>query len=180
VTRHIALLRAINVGKGRQVPMKDLSALFTTLGARDVVTYIQSGNVVFTPPSKRALSTTKLAEAIEARFGFPVPVILTTDTAISDVFAHNPFLARGEDRKLAHVVFLSGTPKPAAAEALDVGTRSPGDEGALRGEVLYLHLANGAGKSRVSADWLDRVLGVTATQRNWNTVEKLVELSRPT
>lgn len=179
MTRHIALLRAINVGRGRQVPMKDLSALFASLGARDVVTYIQSGNVIFTPPAERALTPSELADAIEARFGFAVPVVLTTHEAMRATFENNPFIEQGRDRKLAHVVFLSGTPRAAAAEALDIGARSPGDEGALRGDVLYLHLSNGAGKSKVSADWLDRVLGVTATARNWNTVEKLVELSRP-
>lgn len=179
MTRHIALLRAINVGRGRQVPMKDLSALFASFGARDVITYIQSGNVVFTPPPKGAPSTNKLAAAIEARFGFAVPVVLSSHAHMVETFEHNPFLERGEDRKLAHVAFLSGTPKITAGKALDVGARSPGDEGVLRGDVLYLHLANGAGKSKVSADWLDRALSVTATVRNWNTVEKLVELSGP-
>ncbi len=158
--------------------MKELSALFSELGARDVVTYIQSGNVVFTPPAKGALGADELAKAIEARFGFAVPVVLTNHARLVKVFEGNPFLARGEDRKLAHVVFLSTTPSTAASKALDIGARSPGDEGALVGDVLYLHLPNGAGKSKISAEWLDRTLGVTATQRNWNTVEKLVELSR--
>lgn len=174
--KQIALLRAVNVGN-RPVPMKALSALFTELGAREVVTYIQSGNVVFSPPTKKKLDASTLARAIEARFGFAVPVVLRTHAELAACAAKNPFLLRGEDRKAAHVYFLSAPPRAALAAKLDIPARSPGDEGALVGADLYL--GNGMGKSKIAADWVDRVLGVTATARNWNTVEKLVELSRP-
>jgi uncharacterized protein (DUF1697 family) len=112
--KHIALLRAVNVGN-RPVPMKALSALFTELGARDVVTYIQSGNVVFSPPTKKKLDASTLARAIEARFGFAVPVVLRTHAELAACAANNPFLLRGEDRKAAHVYFLSAPPRAALA-----------------------------------------------------------------
>lgn len=175
MSKHVALLRAINVGGKRSVPMKALAALFTELGARDVVTYIQSGNVVYLPPAKKALSPAQLASAIEARFGFAVPVVLRSADALARIHGNNPFLLRGEDRKHAHVAFSSATPKLAV---IDAGARSPGDEAAIVGDDLYLHLPNGVGKSKITTEWLDRTLGVTSTVRNWNTVEKLVELSR--
>lgn len=49
--KHVALLRGINVGGKNIVPMKDLAALFEAAGCRDVTTYIQSGNVIFTAPA---------------------------------------------------------------------------------------------------------------------------------
>lgn len=175
--KQVALLRAINVGKDRAVPMKDLSALFTKLGARDVVTFIQSGNVVFMGPkglTPEALSSA-LSVAIEARFGFAVPVVLRTHAQLRRVLETNPFSAKGADRKSLHVAFLSAV--PAIGAKLDP-QRSPGDETALVGADLFLHLPNGVGKSKLTNAYLDRALGVTATVRNWNTVEKLVDLSR--
>lgn len=173
--RHVALLRAINIGGKRGVPMEALRAVFTELGARDVVTYIQSGNVVYVPPARKKLGSEALAAAIEARFGFAVPVVLRSAEALERTFTSNPFLRRGEDRKHAHVAFLSAAPKLAA---IDAGARSPGDEAAIVADDLYLHFPNGVGKSKVTTEWMDRTLGVTSTVRNWNTVERLLELSR--
>jgi uncharacterized protein (DUF1697 family) len=59
---------------------------------------------------------------------------------------------------------------------LDPG-RSPGDEFAVRGRVIYLHLPNGFGRSKLTIDWFERGLGVRATARNWNTLRKLIELT---
>lgn len=170
--KQVALLRAVNVGKDRAVPMKDLSALFTKLGAREVVTYIQSGNVVFVP--SKGLTAAALSEAIEERFGFAVPVVVRTHAELRRALSTNPFLAKGADRKALHVAFLSAV--PASSNELDP-QRSPGDETALVGADLFLHLPNGVGKSKLTNAYLDRALGVIATVRNWNTVEKLAELS---
>lgn len=172
----VALLRAINVGGKRLVPMTDLATLFASLGALDVKTYIQSGNVVFTPPAKKVLDAATLGKAIAARFGFDVPVVVRAHAQLRRVFENNPFLARGVDRSVVHVGFLSGKPTSSSVAKIDPA-RSPGDEVALRGEDLFLHLPKGVGKTKLTVDYLDRVLGVTTTVRNWNTVEKLVALT---
>lgn len=54
--------------------------------------------------------------------------------------------------------------------------RSPGDSYVVKNREIYVHFPNGAGRSRLGVDYFDRVLGVTATARNWNTITKLLEM----
>ena len=74
----VALLRGINVGGNKKVPMAELRALGEKLGWRQVATYIQSGNVVFAGGGGAAAAERALEQAIEKRFGFPVPVVVRT------------------------------------------------------------------------------------------------------
>ena len=74
------------------------------------------------------------------------------------------------------MVFLDQAPKRKAIEALDPD-RSPGDRFSVVGREIYLSLANGAGRTKLTLDWLERGLGVAGTQRNWNTVLKLADLT---
>ena len=51
MSRHVALLRGINVGKAKRIAMADLKTLMERLGYREVRTLLNSGNVVFTAPA---------------------------------------------------------------------------------------------------------------------------------
>jgi len=115
--RELALLRGINVGGKHLVPMAALSEVFATLGCAGVQTYIQSGNVVFSPPAP-GLSEEAIALAIEARFGFAVPVLVRTRPAIAKVLTANPFASPAADPRLLHAVFLAA-PLKAAQKRLD-------------------------------------------------------------
>ncbi len=171
-----ALLRGVNVGGKNTIPMGELCELFTGLGHADVVSYIQSGNVVFRSAEPEAARVASALEAaIESRFGLPVSVLLRTPSELQEVVSGNPFLPRTETSKL-HAVFLSGRPEKAAAEALDPD-RSPGDEFSLAGSTIYLRYPNGSGRSKLTLDYFERRLGLAGTARNWNTVMKLVELT---
>jgi uncharacterized protein (DUF1697 family) len=166
-----ALLRGVNVGGRSMVPMRDLVALFESAGYESVASYIQSGNVVFTSDQtdeKRV--AVGLETAIAKRFGLRTTVMLRTHRELEKVAAATPF-----DEKV-HVVFLDRAPTRKAVEALDPG-RSPGDRFAVKGREVYLSLASGAGRTKLTLDWLERGLGVAGTQRNWNTVLKLAELT---
>ena len=94
------------------------------------------------------------------------------------VVESNPFLSAGADASKLHVVFLERKPAAVDAKRLDPD-RSPPDAFELVGRELYLHLPNGAGRSKLGIDYVERVLRVRATQRNWNTVLKLLALTRP-
>jgi uncharacterized protein (DUF1697 family) len=70
LSRHVALLRGINVGGKNMLPMKELAAMFAKAGCADVTTYIQSGNVVFCADDKVAAGLgAGIAQQVEARFG---------------------------------------------------------------------------------------------------------------
>jgi uncharacterized protein (DUF1697 family) len=168
-----ALLRGVNVGGRGKLPMPELVKAFEALGHTDVRSYIQSGNVVF---RSRAADAEKVSAALERaiaeKFGLETRVLLRTHAELESIAAGSPF------DEAVHVVFLDGKPKAAAVAALDPD-RSPGDRFAVAGREIYLSLASGAGRTKLTLDWLERRLGVAGTQRNWNTLLKLVELTAP-
>ena len=173
----VALLRGINVGGKTMIPMPELKSLFASLGLEDVTTYIQSGNVVFSTSSGdgQALAAA-IEEQIDETFGLGTTVLMRTPTELTEIAGSNPFLGRETDLTKLHVVFLSGPPAAAAVGELDP-TRSPPDEFSVRGSEIYLHLPNGAGRSKLTIDYFEKRLGVRATARNWKTLTKLVELT---
>jgi len=171
----VALLRGINVGGKKKIAMAELRSLFSSLGFEDVVTYIQSGNVVFRSTDGDANEiSARIEREITRVFELDPAVLVRTPAELEKIAEHNPYSSRTDLSKL-HVVFLDRIPAKRAATALDP-KRSPGDEFTIRGREIYLHLPNGAGRSKLTIDYFERVLGARATQRNWNTLRKLLEL----
>ena len=175
--KHVALLRGINVGGKNRLPMKDLTELFVDAGCFRVETYIQSGNVVF-EAADAALKG--LPEAISAaileRFVFTVPVIVRSAKQMAGVVESNPFLGTELPENQLHVYFLAETPGAAAVESLDPD-RSLSDEFAVKGQEVYLRLANGMGRTKLTNAYFDSKLGTTCTARNWKTVCQLAAMS---
>jgi uncharacterized protein (DUF1697 family) len=172
----VALLRGVNVGGKAKVPMPELRSQLSDLGFEDVVTYVQSGNVVFRTGGGAKQVAGQVERTIADAFGLDVTVIVRTPAQLRTIAKSNPFLAEETDPQKLHVVFLSDRPSAAAAAALDPD-RSPPDRFHLRGRELYLHLPNGSGRSKLTNDYLERRLGVRATARNWRTLLKLIELT---
>ena len=168
----VALLRGINVGGRNSVPMAALRGVFESLGHTEVSTFIQSGNVIFTaatPVTAKSLET-----AIDAHFSIAISVVLRTPAELANVVAANPFPTAGPSR--LHVGFMAEKPPAASVKQLDTDRFAP-EEFAVHGREIYLHLPSGMGRAKLPA-YLDRQLAIPTTVRNWNTVNKLVELSR--
>ena len=170
--KYVGLLRGINVGGKNKVPMAALRAVFESLGHTDVSTFIQSGNVLFTAAGK--VTPTSVEAAIGKQFGIDLTVVLRTPRELEKVLGANPFAV--VDHSQLHVGFLARKPSAAELAKLDAERFRP-EEFAVRGCELYLHLPNGMGRAKLPA-YLDRRLGIPTTVRNWNTVTKLVELTR--
>jgi len=179
-SRHVALLRGINVGGTRLLPMKRLAELCTAVGCGEVQTYIQSGNVVFSA-SKPLVAKFPgvLAAAILQKFKMEVPVVVRSAEDLARVARNNPFLRKGIDPDWLHVAFLADAPTAEQVAALDPA-RSPGDEWVVVERDIYLHLPKGAGQSKLTNQYLDSRLKTVSTVRNWRTVLKLLELARST
>ena len=174
--RYVAMLRGVNVG-GKQIKMTALSALFSDLGHHDVVTYIQSGNVVFTSSSR---SADALTGAIEGRITqdlrLDVRVLLRSRAELERVQRANPLLRAGADPAKLHVTFLAT--KPAAALVRAAGELDSGaDEFRVVGREVYVHCPNGYGRTKINNMFFEKKLQVVATTRNWNTVNKLLQLA---
>ena len=142
----------------------------------DVATLMASGNVVFTTyRTDVAALEAELAEAIEAEFGFPVPVLIRTADDLDRVIADNPFPeALDVEPKFLHVAFAS-EPVPAAAfRDIDRSVFEP-DDFAVGTHEIYLWYANGAGRSKLNVD-VPATREIAFTARNRNTVLKLRDL----
>jgi uncharacterized protein (DUF1697 family) len=174
VPRHVALLRGINVGGKHRVAMVDLVAQFQALGARDVTTYIQSGNVLFDAPARLVAGLPRAAtQALLDRFGFEIPVVIRSADELAAVVDASPHADAPEDQR--HVAFLAAAPTAAAAAKLDPA-RSPPDAFVLRGRELFLCLPNGVARTKLTCAYVDRVLATTSTMRNWRTTVTLRDL----
>ena len=175
--KHVALLRGINVGGKNPLPMKDLTAMFVAAGCREVVTYIQSGNVVFEASAALATKVSAVIErAIATRHGHRVPVVMRSAVELAAVARDNPFLSKGADPGTLHLAFLAETPAAAKLAALDPA-RSPPDAFVVQGRDIFLYLPGSVAKTKLSNAYFDAKLGTTSTVRNWRTVLKLVELA---
>lgn len=172
---HISLLRGINVGGNKKIRMAELKSLYESLGFSNVTTYVQSGNVVFDADSTDAVELiTRIEAAIAERFGFDVTVLLRTADDLRRILDNNPF--PDAEAKYLHVLFLSATPAPGAAAALNVPV-ADGEDWLLAGQEVYLHYPNGSGRSKMTGAFFERVLGVAGSARNWNSVNALYNLA---
>lgn len=183
---HVVLLRGINNLGSKKVAMSELKELVTALGHTDVMTYIQSGNVLFTALAGADCTEVARAitKAIAERLGVTAPVVVVTREELGQIHAANPFPDE-PDPKRVHAVVLSAPPSPELTAKLEAAMAQSVAKGAQDAattiqRTLYLHTPTGYGNSDLSAAVLRIVsspkAGVTGTARNWATMTKLLEL----
>ncbi|HEY3774582.1 MAG TPA: DUF1697 domain-containing protein [Solirubrobacteraceae bacterium] len=178
MARHVLLLRGINLGPSRRVPMADLRALLTDAGYEDVATYVQSGNIVLESRSKPAELESRVATLISERFGFDVPVCARSAAQLVKVLEHDPIPGAADEPKRYQVTFLAER-APAAAvkklEQLALGS----ERVAAHGRELYTFHPDGIARSKLAKALTAKELGIAATARNWTTVRTLAEMAFP-
>ncbi len=169
---YIALLRGINVGSTRSLPMKELLAILEDLGSRNVKTYIQSGNVVFQSEENEAAQlSNRISSEIKKRRGFEPYVLLLGVDEFESAVARNPFPEAESDPQSLHVGFLAAAPDNPDLNALE-SLKVESERFRLTGTVFYLHAPEGIGRSKLAAS-AEKLLGVALTDRNWRTVRKI-------
>lgn len=179
MTRHIGLLRGINVGGKNLIPMARLRAMLGELGFEGAETILQSGNVVFSGSGKKGSALeAHLEKECAARLGPAVDWIVRTAEEWDEVIDANPLpkeAAKDPSHYLVH--FLKSAPTAAQVKAL--ASAIPGREVVrAQGRHLYLVYPDGIGKSKLNMALIERKLGCSGTARNWNTVLKLQSLAR--
>jgi uncharacterized protein (DUF1697 family) len=173
--RYVALLRGINLGRARQVGMPRLKELLGARGYGDVRTHLRSGNVLLDSSLPEAELAADLAAAIEAEFGFAVPVVVRTGEELAAVVAGDPFAGVATDPARYLVTFMAEPPDPDRVAALPAA-EGPGDYRVV-GRELYLWLPDGIQATPLASWKWDALLGPPGTARNWNTVTKLAALA---
>ncbi len=158
--------------------MKLLVAELETLGLLDVTTYIQSGNIVFRCPSGRAaILSAEIGAVINAKFGFDpyVAVLSAEDLAASAIANPFPEAATEQGGKTLHLFFLAKALASIDGDRLEA-VRRRSERWQIKGTVFYLHTPEGFGDSKLATQ-VERILGTTATARNWRTVCTLLALA---
>ncbi|HYV95393.1 MAG TPA: DUF1697 domain-containing protein [Chitinophagales bacterium] len=174
----VSILRGINVSGHRKIPMAELKLLYSELKLKNISTYIQSGNVVF---SADKINSKALAKSIEQKilekYNFDVPVIIRTIDEIQSTLNNNPFL---KEKKIEidklHVTFLADQPDKENLEKLKSYHYEP-DRFIITGKEVYLYCPNGYGNTKLSNNFFESKLKITATTRNWRTVNELLKIA---
>jgi uncharacterized protein (DUF1697 family) len=167
----VALLRGINVSGQKKIPMKALKELFLSLDLSDVSTYIQSGNVVFNTTSIDGLCE-RIQSKIKEDFGFDVPVIIRNHKEIEKCVNDTPFSILEQGK--SYVVFLEREGEQEGFEKLKA-YQGEGEKIILSGKEIYLMTAS-YGNTKLNNNLIENKLRIRATTRNWNTVQKLLEM----
>lgn len=176
---YIALLRGINVSGQKIIKMDRLRNLFESLNYQSVVTYIQSGNVVFqTAEGDTALIRQTIEHGIKETFEFDVTVVVRTNDELEESIRNNPFdrIELNENDRI-YLSYLAERPSEEAIERL-LAFKNDSDDYEIIGRVVYILCRTGYGKSLFSNNFLEKKLGVAATTRNWQSVNKIADLCR--
>ncbi len=172
----VLMLRGINLGPSRRVPMAELRALLGDAGYQNVRTYVQSGNVVLAGAFEPAELEGETQRLISGRFGFEVPVVVRTRDELAAVVKLNPLGDVAHDPKRYQVSFLSHELDAASMDRLQ-GLAAEPERLAAHGRELYAWHPAGVARSKLWNALAGQGLGVTATARNWATVTTLLQMA---
>lgn len=168
------------MGGKHKLPMESLTRIVERVGCRNVSTYIQSGNVLFSASPTLAKRAPRLIQAaILQQLGIEVPVVMRSAAELEQVLRNNPFLGKTRETHCLHVAFLATTPTRTQITALDKQSCAP-DQFIVVGDTIFLSLQNGVAKTKLTNKYFDAKFTTTTTVRNWNTVQKLAELATTT
>lgn len=175
MNKYIALLRGINVGGHRKVPMADLRELLNKVGLEKVTTYIQSGNVIFQSSQSAKTLESIIKQAIVDRFGFDVPVIIKTRLELATIFEDCPFPQSKKEN--SYFTLLSQKPNKNLVKIASEKTY-PNEEYEILNDCIYFYAEKGYGNAKFNLSWFEKTLHVNATARNYKTMVKLLSLSQ--
>lgn len=163
-----------------KIKMTALSEMFNETGFEDVVTYIQSGNIIFKDPGK--LSDEDLSNAIEKSisetFNLNISAVIRRTEEIEDLVSRNPYLSeKNFNPSRMGVVFLKKSPDPEALKKME-DIDFPPDKFEVSGREIFLFCPDGFGRSKLSTNFFEYKMKVIGTARNWQTVITILDLAK--
>ncbi len=173
--KYIAFLRGINVGGRNKVKMETLREVCASIGFQNVKTYINSGNVIFeTGVSNDKTLAERIEKAIEAEFALKIKVMVRSLAEIEHITKNNPFDGQFENDKDLHVFFLDEELPQEKIELL-LSHNNQNEQFAVRNREIFCLLRISVLDSLMGKDYIGKKLKVSATARNWRTVNKILE-----
>ena len=172
--KFIALLRGINVGGHKKFPKTDQLKMAEQLGFKDPQLYLHTGNWVFSSEEDAGVLSKKISAKILKAYGWEVPVLVIKASELERIFKNCPF---SEDIiEKSYFTLLEEKPKAENSNVLK-SYSYPDEEYHVVDSCVYLYPAMGAGKAKMSNNFFENKLKVTATSRNYNTIKRVLEMA---
>jgi uncharacterized protein (DUF1697 family) len=169
------MLRGINVSGQKMIGMEELRRTYDSLGFENARSYLQSGNVVFEySGDDTSMIRSTIEKELKRSFGYDVLVFMRAKDELQGLVKSNPFA--GKDDSKLHVTFLSEEPTSFPMEEVNK-VKQGAEEFSSRGREIYLFCPDGYGNTKLSNNFFERKLKVSATTRNWRTVNALLSMA---
>lgn len=172
MTTFLALLRGINVSGQKKIPMAELREVLTKAGLKDVRTYIQTGNVIFKSDRREGLDQS-IRKAIEDFYGWEVQVLVRTREEIQEVLNGCPFPK--EKMEQSYFTLLNEMPSEENRKRVEE-VSVEGEEFHFGNRCIYFYSSHGYGRAKLNNNWFENKLKVSATSRNFKTLNTLLKL----
>ncbi|GFD82921.1 hypothetical protein KUL118_57830 [Tenacibaculum sp. KUL118] len=166
----IILLRGINVSGKNKIPMQELKTLLEELGYNTIKTYIQSGNIVLKTREDSKEVEKNIHTKIKEKYDYDVLVLAKEVKEIKEILQNNPYSNLNKKQIYFTFLFNETTIKEIEVDAKE-------DEYTILKDVVYVNAAGGYGKTKLTNNFFERKLKVSATTRNFKTTNKLIELA---
>lgn len=182
MTIYIALLRGINVGGKNIIKMAELKRIFEAIGLSEVQTYIQSGNVLFKSNDEEEFVRKNIENEIEVNFGLTITVVLRTAAELEQIILNCPFseeeVLEAESASKVESLYVSLLIHAPSQEKIQILNtyKTDSDEYQILNRDIYLLLNHSIRDSKLANNL--KKLDVTATVRNWKTINKLSMLAK--
>lgn len=176
MTNYIILLRGVTPSGTNKVPMAQLRKVLAQAGFSNVRTYIQTGNVLLDTESSALETEKRIHHLIKEHIGPDLAVVVRTGIELQKMLANNPFQ---EGYDISRVFFVLFAQIPVAEKIQELLTQDFGEEKlAIAGDAAYMYIPGTYGRGKLSNNFLEKKLNISATMRNFNTLRKLVEISK--
>lgn len=173
--KYVAFLRGINVGGKNKIKMETLREVCAKVGFENVKTYINSGNMIFeTVKTSDQKLAAKIEKAIEKEFSLNIKTIVRSISEIEEIVKNNPFDGQFENDKDLHVFFLDEE-MPEEKRELLLSNNNENEMFAVQNREIFCLLRVSVLDSLIGKDYIGKKLKVSATARNWRTVNKVLE-----
>ena len=176
--KYIALLRAINVGGHRKIKMADLREMFISMGFENVITYIQSGNVIFNASDTDSENFARsIEQQIKNTFGYDVSVIIRSANQLEELIRLNPFKDQDRSPFKIYITFFCEPPPDAKQQLLLDQSNETEIFRFVNGDLFSLINKKTGQKERFSNNFVEKIIGIPGTTRNRNSLEKIFKLA---
>lgn len=174
--RYVGLLRGVNVGGKNKLPMAELRKALSFLPFDNLVTYIQSGNIVFDSDFSSTECSTLISNTISQNFNLNIPVVVFEQTNIIEILVSNPFKKLCEvEKKFMSFGFLDEYPSKENCELMESFSNEK-EFIKITENIIFFYCTIGFGKTKLTNHFMEKKLKVSSTMRNYNTTLKLSTL----